>query len=218
MADIKKALKKFWHFIWHEDSVLSWIVNIILAFIIIKFLIYPGIGWALGTNLPVVAVISESMEHNAPLNQWWASPALCGEGNLFYSNYSDCTQQEWYNEMHITYQQFEKFPMKNGFNKGDIIILTGEKFDDLKIGEIIVYQSRLAYPIIHRVVAKDDVVQTKGDHNARQITDAQLNEKYITKDQIIGKAWLKIPYLGYIKIWFSGIVNCLFTGFKTCSF
>jgi signal peptidase I len=120
--------------------------------------------------------------------------------------------------MHITYQQFEKFPMKNGFNKGDIIILTGEKFDDLKIGEIIVYQSRLAYPIIHRVVAKDDVVQTKGDHNARQITDAQLNEKYITKDQIIGKAWLKIPYLGYIKIWFSGIVNCLFTGFKTCSF
>ena len=115
----------------------------------------------------------------------------------------------------------EKFPMKNGFNKGDIIILTGEKFDDLKIGEIIVYQSRLAYPIIHRVVRKDDTIQTKGDHNNDSITVPSLNEHYITKDEILGKAWFKIPYLGYVKIWFSGILGCaasLFNNNFQCSF
>ena len=34
----KSFLEKTWHFLWYEDSILSWIVNIILAFLIIKFL------------------------------------------------------------------------------------------------------------------------------------------------------------------------------------
>jgi len=62
-SKIIASLKAFWNFLWNEDSILSWIVNIIIAFLLIKFVIYPGIGFALGTNLPVVAVISESMSH-----------------------------------------------------------------------------------------------------------------------------------------------------------
>jgi len=209
---IKSYLKSFWNFIWHEDSVWSWIVNIFLAFIIIKFLLYPGIGLALGTNLPVVEVISESMEHNGGFEQWWSSPALCGDEILP----KGCTQGEWYISHGISKEQFQNFTMRNGFNKGDIMLLKGVTYDKLKIGDVLVYQSKLAYPIIHRVVEKNDFMATKGDHNQRQITDSTLNEKYVTKDQIIGIAWFKIPYLGYVKILFVELVQCI--TFNGCTF
>jgi signal peptidase I len=220
--DIKNGAKKFWHFLWHEDSILSWIVNIVLAFIIIKFLIYPGIGLVLGTDLPVVAVISESMEHNSAFDSWWNKSAVCESAIGIYVNYSSCTQADWYSMKGITKEQFLKFSFHNGFNKGDIIILKGVSFDRVNVGDVIVFQSKLDYPIIHRVVYKDDVIQTKGDHNAKQLTprdtDGKLDERSITKDQLIGKAWLKIPWLGYVKIWFVDAAQCVFSGFKMCRF
>lgn len=214
--DIKEVIKKFWKFLWYEDSLLSWMVNIVLAFIIIKFLIYPGLGLALGTQLPVVAVISESMEHEGNFDQWWASSAQCGEGGLLQTNFKACTQEQWYAEKNITKEDFMKFTLENGFKKGDIIILKGSNYDELKIGDILVFQSKMDYPIIHRIVYKDDTIQTKGDHNARQLETAQVNEKYITKEQIIGKAWFKVPWIGYIKIWFVDLLTCI--TFNGCSF
>ena len=72
---VKKKPKSFWgkvwYLIWYEDSVASWIVNVILAFLIIKFLIYPGLGLLFGTNLPIVAVVSESMQHEGSFDEWW---------------------------------------------------------------------------------------------------------------------------------------------------
>jgi signal peptidase I len=207
------ALKKFWNFIWHEDSIWSWIVNILLAFIIIKFILYPGIGLLLGTNLPVVAVISESMEHDGSFDKWWDSPALCDVSN---GSVRSCSQNEWYASRGITKEAFLGYDMSNGFNKGDIIILRGTTYEELQVGEILVYQSKLAYPVIHRVIAKTDMIETKGDHNQRQIYDSRINERYITKEQIIGRAWVKVPYLGYVKIWFTQFVQCV--TFNGCSF
>ena len=61
--DFKQFLKKTWHFIWDDDSIWSWIINVILAFVIIKFLVYPGLGFIMQTSYPIVAVVSGSMEH-----------------------------------------------------------------------------------------------------------------------------------------------------------
>ena len=232
MKHVKNYLKRFWHFIWNEDSVWSWIVNILIAFILIKFVIYPGIGLLLGTNLPVVAVISESMEHRTtPVCQAVSMSGVCTK---YYSNrFEICGQpfdkrmmlsdvQYWqtcgsfYENRSITSSEFQNFPMRNGFNKGDIIILRGVSFDDLKIGDILVYKSGLSYPVIHRVIAKNDVIETKGDHNPTQILDSRLNERYVTKDQMIGKAWIKVPYLGYVKIFFSEAIQCI--TLNGCSF
>ena len=210
--DVKDGAKNFWHFLWNEDSIWSWLVNILLAFIIIKFVIYPGIGLALGTNLPVVAVISESMEHNGNFDKWWISPAICD----YNTTVKSCTQADWYASKGITKEEFLSYTMRNGFNKGDIIVLRGVTFDNLKVGDILVYQSKLSYPVIHRVVEKNDLIQTKGDHNYQQILRPELNEKYILKDQIIGKAWIKIPFLGYVKIWFTELIQCV--TFNGCSF
>lgn len=203
----KDAWKKTWHFLWKEDSVASWIVNIVLAFILIKFLVYPGLGLILGTNLPVVAVISESMEHDGSFDEWWNSEtAMCSDNPL---NNSKCTQSDWYNKKGISEEEFMKYPFSHGFNKGDIIVLKGAYFDKLEVGEILVFQSGMNYPIIHRVVAKNDVIQTKGDHNPTQIINTRLDERFITKDELIGKAWFRIPWLGYIKIWFVDSVRCV---------
>ena len=178
------TLKRIWHFIWKEDSLLSWIVNIILAFLIVKFLIYPGLGLILGTNLPVVAVVSSSMEHNANFDNWW-------ENN-----------KNFYLKKDILKQDFQEFSFKNGFDRGDIIVLRGKDFKDIEIGEVIVYDnSRFSYPIIHRVIEKNEAFITKGDNNA--IPDPNN----VDREKVRGVGIFKIPLLGWIKIWFVDIIN-----------
>ena len=172
-------LKKVWRFIWHDDSILSWIVNIILAFLIVKFLIYPGLGLALGTTHPVVAVVSGSMHHNGNFDQWYDEKG------------------DWYK---FEKEGMKKWSLHNGFNRGDIMIL--KKAKDVKVGDIIVFYGNSNNPIIHRVVfVGDNFYQTKGDNNADSFE--QLGEKDIKQNKIIGKAIGRIPLLGYVKILFS---------------
>lgn len=183
----KLILKKTWDFIWHEDSLLSWIVNLILAIILVKFVIYPGLGLALGTEYPVVAVVSESMEHrNLNFYNWWE------------------LNKKFYEENGISKEEFMRYNFKNGFNKGDIFVV---KKGNIKKGDVIVYNNLIQEtPIIHRVVdIKDNIYTTKGDN----VAVVQGFEKNINKEQIFGKAVIKIPYLGWIKVWFTDLINRL---------
>lgn len=180
---MKHFLKKLWHFIWHENSILSWIVNVILAFIIVKFLIYPGLGLILSTSHPLVAVVSGSMEHSGlSFDKWWEQ------------------NKDFYTKNNITKEQFEIFSFKRGFNKGDIMLLIGSK--NINVGDIIVYNGNYKDPIIHRVIKKqDNSYVTKGDHN-KIIDPVQPSQ-----DKLIGKAVLKIPLLGWVKIIFTKIIG-----------
>ena len=183
MMKFKRNLKKLKHFIFDDDSALSWIVSVALAFLVIKYILYPGLGLILGTPYPIVAVVSGSMEHPKGFDDFWHS----NEG--FYSYYN------------ITETEFKRFPFKNGFNKGDIMILVGAR--NIKIGDVIVFQSQRD-PIIHRVIKIwDDEgmhYQTKGDNNLFSIKDPSLDETDIRPESILGKAGIKIPVLGWIKI------------------
>ena len=176
-------LRNVWRFIWKSDSLLSWIVNIILAFLIVKFLIYPGLGFALGTTHPVVAVVSGSMHHDGNFDKW----------------YDD--KGDWYN---YSKEEMKEWSFSNGFNKGDIMIL--KKAKGLEVGDILVFRGSSSNPIIHRVVfIGEDYYQTKGDNNADSF--GQLGEKDIKENQVIGKAIGRVPFLGYIKIIFSEVVG-----------
>ena len=115
------TLKKIWHFIWEDDSIWSWLVNIMIAFVLIKYLVYPGLGLALSTSHPVVAVVSESMEHNSAFDGWWDNV------------------NSWYAANEISKEQFMKFSLKNGFNKGDIMMLRGKKPADINVGDVVVF-------------------------------------------------------------------------------
>jgi len=163
-------------------------VNIVLAFVLIKFILYPGLGFVLGTNLPIVAVVSESMEHHAGFEEWWSGSFDCKDG-------STIIQINSYAQYSITGKDFQDFPFRSGFNKGDIMVLASAS--SFRVGDVIVYDaSRLKapYPIIHRVISvTDEEIITKGDNNCRE--DAPINHH-----QLLGKAVLRVPYLGYIKL------------------
>src|SRR3989338_1208402 len=111
--------KKVWHFIWYDDSFLSWIINVIIAFILVKFIVYPGLGLVFGTEFPLVAVVSCSMEHDMEFNSWWKD------------------NQDLYQSYNISKEQFENFKFKNGINQGDIMVL--KKADKLNVGDVIVF-------------------------------------------------------------------------------
>ena len=202
--EIKKILKKTWRFIWESNSVWSWIVCILLAFIIIKFLVYPGLGLALGTSHPIVAVVSESMEHRGSFDKWWQSNAICDD--------HQCPQEEFYADYNIAKEQFLEFKFKNGFNKGDIIFLLGTSPKKMKIGDILIFKAAKPDPIIHRIIKKWESdgeyhFQTKGDHNVRLVNEPWLDESDIHEDAVIGRGAFKIPYLGWIKIGFVEFIN-----------
>lgn len=205
----KTLLKKIWYFIWYDDSILSWIVNVILAFLIVKFIFYPLLSIIVGTSLPLVAVTSNSMEHR-PLTDNDLK-IMCGVSvdERGRQNLEDWwnTCGEWYEEnTNITLQEFKEFPMRNGFNKGDIIFLSGPK--NLDVGDIIVFNSGKEYPIIHRIISIDNKkIMTKGDNNPGLIRDSQLDEANIQREVVIGKSYAKIPYLGYIKIGFTEFIK-----------
>lgn len=188
---LKRIWGKFWHFFWEEDSLLSWVVNIIVAFLLIKGVIYPGLGLMLHTGYPVVAVISKSMEHEGRFDDWWLR------------------QHSWYEEKGITKDQFTGYDFKNGFNKGDIMLLRGVKADEANIGDVIVYNSYIRKePIIHRIVK----VESKGEFSSYTTKGDRNEESYpfeykILYNNVIGKAFFRVPYLGWIKITFVCGVN-----------
>jgi len=193
---IKKTLKEIWYFIWEDNSIWSWLVNIILAFVLIKFVVYPGLGFLLITSHPVVAVVSESMEHRMGFDAWWEK------------------NNGWYIENGIDKKDFEMFSLKNGFNKGDIMFLVGRDAENIEVGDVIVFNNRRKDPIIHRVVKKmqdgnEIYFQTKGDNNQNSIKNRGLDETHIIEDIIIGKAAFRVPVLGYIKIWFMELLKLI---------
>ncbi|MDN5327647.1 MAG: signal peptidase [Candidatus Woesearchaeota archaeon] len=204
MSNLKRALrliKKSWNFIWKGDSLTSWILAFLVSYFIIKFIFFPIIEFSLHTDLPLVAVVSGSMEHR--LND---QGIICGKRLLSYSDDFDSFWNacgSWYEERNITKEQFENFPLKDGFNKGDVMIIYNPGIENIKVGDVIVFDSLfLKYPVIHRVVNKTYInstffFDTKGDHNNGQ----NFDEHMITPSRIHGKAVFRIPYLGYPKIW-----------------
>lgn len=207
--ELKTNLKKAWRFFWHSDSIWSWLLNILVAFVIIKFVVYPLVGLLLGTNYPLVAVVSESMEHSL------SSQQLCGqtftEFKDSFGNYWEACGK-WYEEKGISQEEFRRFPFKNGFYKGDLILAVGSKPKNLQVGDVLIFQGGKPQPIIHRIVKKSQqadgsyLFQTKGDHNSDSLTGF-LGETEINEKRIVGKGLIRVPYFGWVKIVFVQLMS-----------
>ncbi|MBI4177685.1 MAG: signal peptidase I [Candidatus Aenigmarchaeota archaeon] len=118
--------------------------------VFIAVLIYQALILLLGTERPVIDVISESM-----------SPSI---------------------------------------NRGDLVIVKHAEPQDIKIGDVIVFDTlSQSLPVIHRVykINDDGTFQTLGDNN-RGVQHEW--EKQISAKDIVGKSVLVIPYAGLIKI------------------
>ncbi len=196
--DLKTKLRKIWHFIWEEDSFLSWVVNIVLAFLLVKFIIYPGLGLLLGTGYPVVAVVSCSMEHNLPIGG-------CSLDHTQFDSWFS-SQKDLYEKLLINRNKFLDYRFMNGFNKGDLIVLTG--YGKVNVGDVIVFRGASKEPIIHRVVRINNIngkilYHTKGDNN----NGSRADELDIGEDRYVGKAVFRIPYLGWVKLAFMELLQ-----------
>jgi signal peptidase I len=156
----------------------SWLVSLVLAFIIIKFIFFPVIGFVLATPLPLVVVESCSMYHSLEFDDWWDSNA------------------EWYESKKINKDDFKDFPFRNGLNKGDIILVGGR--GGYEIGDVIIFESDFKFPLIHRIVEINSDTGTKGDNNFNQLPQ----EMDIPDDKILGKSLFRIPGLGWVKLIF----------------
>ena len=181
--------KKIWHFLWKDDSWESLIASAAIVLVVGKFIILPVLGFILGTQLPVVAVVSSSMDHDTGFNTWWENNA------------------EEYQNFDINKSEFKEFKMKNGFNRGDAIIVVGKDFKELKVGDIIIFQTNSrSEPIIHRIIEKgDNWVSTKGDNNINQFSF----EYRIPSENILGVAKVRAPLLGWVKVGFLQLINKL---------
>ena len=216
---LKLYWKKFWHFIWEDESLLSWLANVALAFILIKFIVYPGFGLVLQTTHPVVAVMSSSMEHGGEFDLWWEKDmAICGQRK-------PCAQRDFYAGYNISTSMFQGFKFRNGFDTGDIMVIRGTNPEDFKVGDVMVYWGGTeTIPIIHMVISITEengrlYFRTKGDNNA----GLNNNEVKIDSKLIVGKALFRVPYLGWVKIGFVNTVakigDCFrngFTGVNGC--
>lgn len=199
---LRRVLKGLWWFIWEDTSVWSWIANVVLAFVLIKFVVYPVLGFLLGTGYPVVAVVSSSMEHDGDFEQWWAR-----EQCVDAKTSQRVANGELYAEFGISRDDFNGYAFKNGFNKGDVMILKSP--DGLGIGDVLVFWADgREEPIIHRIVQVKEAggvktFRTKGDNNCASAGF----EHNIGRERMIGKAVLRIPLLGWIKIVFVELVR-----------
>lgn len=156
-----------------DNEMVETIIYIVLG-IVAAYMLNFGLGLLLGTKLPVVAVVSESMTHDAstPITHYKYL-----EDNLGFSK-----------------EQIDSWPIKNGFLKGDALVIRGVPEKDLKVGDVIVYdKDGQTTPIVHRIVKFDNgQIITKGDHNPT--IDPWRPVK------IYGKAIMVIPFLGWPKL------------------
>ena len=187
---IRKFFKRFWYILWKDNSLMGWIVSLVVIFVFIKLIFFPILGLATGTQLPLAIVESCSMYHN---------------GNLF-SNFND-----WWTRHEVKYEnfginetQFSHFSFLRGFSKGDILFIVGTKPQNIHIGDVIVYNVGQSTPIIHRVV---NITQSNGQYYFSTIGDSnpgQISfENGINQNQIVGKAVFRIvPFVGWVKLVF----------------
>lgn len=190
----KRFWKKFWYIIWEDESLLGWIFSLAFAFLVIKFVFFPTLSLIFGTSMPLVVVESGSMHHPGSfIGNYF------GSDDLFVEWWQE--SGEWYENIGITQEQAMTWPLKNGLEIGDVIIVwrTGK----LETGDIIIFEGNQRYPIIHRIINISDVngrdvYSTKGDNNPAQLPI----EQRIPEDVIIGKAVFRIPLIGWVKLVF----------------
>ena len=190
-----KQLKKIWDFLWKDDSIWSWIVSLLLAFIIVKFVFFPLLSLAFATKLPLVVIESGSMHHSGS----FFGNVLGLERNfeLWWNE-----NGEWYEKKGINKSVAAKWKFRTGMEMGDIILVSGWD-KKLEIGDVIIFNANSRHPIIHRIIKIDKknnekIYSTKGDDNEEQL----ISEKEIKENAVLGKAIFKIPKLGWIKLEF----------------
>ncbi len=173
------------------EKYYSIILYIILVYLLFVYVALPSV-YAFTPVSYISAVVSGSMEHNAPTIQL---------------TYNDWLVQNGFNSS-VT----SSWPFQNGINVGSLTVAYKVPADQIKIGDVIIYtpNSYTAPPgsicpsvgptvqIIHRVINETIIngtyyYTTKGDANPLSCP-FEIDVPY---SAVIGEVETVIPYLGY---------------------
>jgi len=180
MNEKTNTILSFWEFL-KKDSWPSFVVTLLIAFILIKFVFFPGLSLLTGTSLPLVIVESCSMYHHE-------------------NGFEKTFESPIYNNLGINIADTKNWIFQNGFNKGDVIFVVGPK--NIAVGDVIIFDGEAVHPLIHRVISiEENTYSTKGD-NYKTNGNQLLSEKEISQEMIIGKALFKVPAIGWAKLIF----------------
>jgi len=172
----REMLKQFWKFL-RSDSWGAMLASVLIAIILILYVFFPLLKAATGTVLPLVIVESCSMYHEE-----------VGFETTLGNNAHPLE--------HLDLEGTKDWIFPKGLTKGDIIFVVRPK--NLKQGDVVIFSGGSAHPIIHRLVKNTEPYATFGDNNGGQLR----GEKNIQNNQLIGKSVFKIPYLGWVKLFF----------------
>jgi len=229
-----------------SDEAIDSIVYVVSA-LIFAFLLFSILGFLLNTSSPMVIVSSGSM---VPEFYRGDIIVLYGEKNIQAKevNFNGTISNKMYSDYGKTFPEpIEKFiDTSTGrivykITDAEELEIDGQEIPLTKDGDIIVYFSKFSQKdIIHRTIAKINAVDgtfflTKGDANpsidqecfpvndsfGQQKFIACISKQAVSSEEIKGKAILKIPLVGCIKLWvfdnipsiFSGKPNPDFSGF-----
>ena len=134
------------------------------------------------------------MYHDSDFDSWWERNG------------------ENYDGSEINKEAFESYIFKKGFNKGDVLFITGIDPEDIEVGDVIIFRApELGKDVIHRVVL---ISQNNGQYSFSTMGDnngvIQGFENNINENQIIGKARVKlVPYVGWLKLIGADLWNSL---------
>lgn len=131
-------LKEIWKFLWEGESLLSYILFIVVSFIALKFIFYPAFLYIFGLE-DIVSVLTGSMIH-------------------------DGYHPQWYLENNFSLETVESWPFQSGLNIGDAVIILPP--DDIVVGDVVVFKTLDNKQVIHRVVEiNENGITTHGDAN-----------------------------------------------------
>lgn len=152
---------------------------------------------AAGTTSFWMSVVSNSMSHEGNPN-WKIYFENRDERRWLLSRYGVPLTED----VLRTYDT-SKFPIRDGFRRGDLIIVKGiSLISEISVGDVIIIKGKNGgLPMTHRVLAiwqengKIKLI-TKGDHNPSPLPQ----EREIPPQDVIGKVVYVIPKLGWPSI------------------
>lgn len=136
-----------------KETILYIFVGLVMAYVI-----NTGLGFALDTQKPVMAVVSSSMEPT--------------------------------------------------FYRGDLVVVRGADIEDIRVGDIIVYDNPYrGVPVVHRVIDVQETENgllffTKGDNERTNHLSDQASgiAPPIRPRWVRGKVVLVVPKLGWLRV------------------
>lgn len=98
--------------------------------------------------------------------------------------------------------------MEPNYYKGDMLVIAGT--GRYTVGDVVVYDTpNQPLPVIHRIITEnpDGTFVTKGDNNLMDDIAGNIAPGPISADKIHGKALVKLPLLGWVKVLFMRYVR-----------